>query len=368
MTKIAKVSLVVLMSSGILLAGADQMKLYDVKSGKITYEIKGSGNIMGQKMQSIGKKRMIFNDYGTKNLIEESKIDKQTMMGKTTTTKTHTMTYMKGSMAYNVSFDNRRIMRMANMGAVMSPLFGGGQNMKQSAEEIIIKMGGKKIGTDKVLGYTCDIWEIIGVKQCMYKGVPLRVETDVMGLKNTETATKAEFDLSLSSDDFKLPDFPIYDMQGNKLDKSKLDAMDKKSEVEAAQGAEEMAALGASMATAMQSAGIKEGERPTETQQKKMEESMMDAMFPRMKKQILEEGKVLRFGRECLGNANTLKEANACNDKANAMGGEPEEPFEEWSPASKKKMLGFMDQGIESMKCIEKAQSMQDMQQCMPQE
>ena len=95
---------------------------------------------------------------------------------------------------------------------------------------------------------------------------------------------------------------------------------------------------------------------------------MMDAMWPRMKNKILAEGKMVRFSRECLGNANTLKEANVCNDKANAMSGEPEDPFEEWSPASKKKMLGFMDQGIERMKCIEKANSMQDMQQCMPQE
>jgi hypothetical protein len=62
MTKIAKVSLVVLMGSSMLLG--NQVKLYDVKSGKIDYEIKGSGEIMGQKMQTVGKKRVIFDNYG----------------------------------------------------------------------------------------------------------------------------------------------------------------------------------------------------------------------------------------------------------------------------------------------------------------
>jgi hypothetical protein len=37
------------------------MKKYDVKSGKIEYTLKGSGNIMGMvKIKSVGKKRVIF--------------------------------------------------------------------------------------------------------------------------------------------------------------------------------------------------------------------------------------------------------------------------------------------------------------------
>lgn len=71
----------VVMGSSMLFAGADQMKLYDLKSGKITYEIKGSGEIMGSKMQTIGKKRVIFDEYGAKSLTEENKIEKQTIMG-----------------------------------------------------------------------------------------------------------------------------------------------------------------------------------------------------------------------------------------------------------------------------------------------
>jgi len=369
MIKLIKVSMVVLMGSSLLFAGSEQMKMYDVKSGKIEYEIKGSGEIMGQKMQTIGKKRVIFDDNGAKNLTEENKIDKQTIMGQKKVTKTHTMTYMKEGMVYHVDFKSKRIMRMANMAASMGALFGGGQNMKQSGEEMMIKMGGKKTGTDNVLGYTCDVWEMMGVKQCMYKGIPLRVVTDVMGMKNTETATKAEFDISLSKNDFKLPDFPIYDERGEKLDKSKLDVMDKKAEVKSAQASEQMAELGNVIAAAAKDAGIKEGERPTKAQEEAMKNSMMEAMLPRMKKEILSGEKIMRVGYECLGKADTLKEANECNDEMNAMSGETDEPFDEWSPKTKKETLGEFDQYLNEMvPCIKKAQTMQDAKQCVPQE
>lgn len=366
MTKLVKVSLVVLMGS--IMVHANQMKMYDVKSGKITYEIKGSGNIMGQKVQTVGKKRVIFNDYGTKNLTEENKIDKQTVMGNTKNTKTHIMTYMNESMVYHVSFDNKRIMRTENMGAAMGALFGGGQNMKQTAEEMMIKMGGKKIGTDKVLGYTCDIWNLMGTKQCMYKGIPLSIETDVMGIKNREVATKAEFDISLSPNDFKLPDFPIYDMEGNKLDKNKLEAMDKQAGLKAEEAEKEMVELGKTMAAAEKDAGIKEGQRPTKAQEKAMEASMQNAMFPRMKQKFLAHGKALRFGKECLSDADTLKEAKICTHKMDEMRGEssnPEDELRDWNAKTKKETLGFMEEGLKKMKCVEKVNNMQDMKQCM---
>ncbi len=369
MKKIVKMGVMVMMGSSMLLAGAEQMKLYDVKSGKIDYEIKGSGAIMGQKIQTVGKKRVIFDDFGTKNLTEEVKIKKQNIMGQKKVTKTHTLTFMKGSMVYSADFNRKRIMRMENMSAAMAGLMGGGKNMKQTGEAMMKSMGGKKTGTDKVLGYTCDVWELMGSKQCLYKGLPLRVETNVMGLKNTEIATKAAFDIALSKDDFKLPDFPIYDMQGNKLDRSKLNAMDERSKVQSEKGAKDMAAMGTAMATAMQSAGVKSGDTPTKAQEKKMENTMMNAMFPRMKKEMLAESKSLEFAKGCLEKADTLKEANACEEKMDAMDSEPSDPedkLKKWDAKTKKETLGFIDQALKRMECAKNANNMQEMRQCMP--
>lgn len=381
MTKIAKVGLTVWMSSSILLAGASEMKLYDVKSGKIEYSIKGSGEIMGQKMKTSGKKRVIFDAYGAQNLSEENKIDQQTIMGEKKTTKTHTMTFMKEGMLYHVNFKSKRIMRMENMAAVMGGLMGSGKNMKQTGEAMMKSMGGQKTGTDKVLGYTCDIWDLMGTKQCIYKGIPLRIESNIMGIRNTEVATKAEFDISLSKDNFKMPDFPIYDMQGNKLDKNKLDAMDKQAGVEVKKESEEsaqaMKGIGEGLAAVVK-AGYdpKSGKDMTPVQKEAMKKVMMNAMggkdkmLARVKREILEDAnsEKMAFSKACFGSANTRKEANACVDKGNKMFNDDEEHMQSWTAEDKKEMMQDMKNFERAIPCIEAAQTMNAMRQCMPQE
>jgi len=368
MSKNIKLSMVVLLGIGLSVAQASQMKLYEIKSGKVTYEIKGSGEIMGQKMQTVGKKRVIFDDYGARNLTEEVKVEKQVMMGQKKVTKTHMMTYMKEGTTYQIDFDHKRIMRVGNAGAGMAMLMGGGTNMKQAGEEMMKKMGGKKTGTDKVLGYVCDVWYLIGTKQCIYKGLPLRVETDVMGIKNREIATKAAFDISLSKDDFKLPEFPIYDMEGNQLDRSKLDVLDKQAALKAKERSKEMAELGEVMSKAAKEAGVKKGQRPTKAQEKSMEDAMMNAMLPQVKQKMLKSAKAVRFGKKCFSDADTLKEADICGNKMDEMIGEKgyaEDKPTKWDAKTKKEVLKSLEQGLKSMECVEKANNMQEMQKCM---
>jgi hypothetical protein len=368
MTILYKSFLALVLGSGMLLANTGQMKLYDIKSGKIDYEIRGSGTIMGMTMKTVGKKRVLFDDYGARNLTEENKITRQTVNGQTKTEKSHTITYMKDGIAYNVDFTRKRIVRMGNVGAVASALMGGQGTMQQAGEAMMKQLGGKKTGTDKVLDYTCDVWEALGTKQCLYKGIPLRVETDVMGIKNVEVATKAAFDISLSDEDFKLPDFPIYDMGGKKLDKANLSQIDKREKEEAQEGMEALAEAMSAAAAAAQQAGVKPGEVPSKSQEQAMEDAMMAAMLPRAKEEMLKEVKGMRYAYDCLRKADTLKEANLCSKKASEMNGEPNEPFEDWSEQTKKETLQFLDTFLNrSVPCVEKAQTMQDMRQCLGQ-
>jgi len=363
-----KLIAIVLLGAGLTTAQANSIKLYDVKSGKITYEIKGSGNMMGAKMQIVGKKRLIFDNNGAKNLTEEAKIQKQSFMGKKNATKTHTINYSKDGINYRVDFKHKKIMRMGNVGMEMASLIAGGKSIKQAGEDMMKQMGGKKIGTDKVLGYSCDVWSLMGVKQCIYKGITLRVVSNVMGLKIVEVATKAEFDISLSKDDFKLPDFPIYDMQGNKLDKSQLDDMDKHDVIKNKKSSQEMAELGAIIAEAVKKAGVKKGENPTKIQAKNMENAMMNTMFPRMKQKLLSQSEALHFAKICFGNADTKAEAQVCARKMDSMTGEvtnPEEVVGKWDAQKKAETLKFIDEGLVGTQCAQKATNMNDLQRCM---
>ena len=387
MKKIIKVSMVVLMGSSILFAGSDMMKKFEVKSGKIEYDIKGSGNIMGMvQIKTVGKKRVIFDDYGVKDLTEESKVTKETTMGESKVKKEHTLKYMNGSIIYSVDFKQKKILRMKNPAMGMMAMMGGEKNVQQTGESMMKKIGGKKVGTDKVLDYTCDIWDLFGVKQCMYKGIPLRIESDIMGMKSMEIATKVEFDVTLNNDDFKLPDFPIYNMDiGNAmheptpLDRNKLEEMDardnKKSGEEAGEAAEGIKALGAGI-TALAESGfdMNSGKDLTPEQEQVMQKAMMNAMggegkmLTMMKEEMLGGIKEMDFAKSCFGSADTLKEANSCVDKGNTMFDDNEEYLGSWTAEDKKGMLNEMAQFEKMVPCIKAAQSMEAIQKCMPED
>ena len=380
MIKIVKISLIAGLGLGLCTAQANQMKRYEVKSGKIEYSLSGGGNVMGvAKIKSVGKKRVIFDNYGVQNLEEKVKVKKQTSMGETKTTKTHTLMYMNDMIVYHVDFKHKRISRRANSAGAMAALFGGGDTLKESGEALMKQMGGKKLGTDKVLGFSCDVWSIMGSKQCIYKGIPLKVELDVMGMKSIEIATKIEFDLSLNTKDFTLPDFPIYGNDRTPLDKNKLKMMDKrdnaKAKIKAAEGAEAMKGMAAGMA-ALAKAGVnlKSSKELTPEQEQIMEKAMMAAMggegkiLAKMKKEILGNEKELSFAQKCFGRANTLVEANKCVDKGNEMFHDDEEHYRSWTPVEKKKMLQEIEDFKRNIPCIKAAKTMQAMKQCMPQE
>jgi len=385
MIRILKISLVVTVGLGLNVVYANSMKKYDVKSGKIEYSLSGGGNVMGvAQIKSVGKKRVIFDNYGVENLEEKVEVEKKTTMGKTETDKTHTLSYAKNAVVYTVDFKQKRIERMKNRGAEMAAIFGGGENLKESGEKMMKSMGGKKLGTDKVLGYTCDVWELMGSKQCIYKGIPLRVVTDVMGLKSTEVATKAEFDLVLTREDFKLPDYPVYDMdrimngkEPKPIDKNRLEEMDRKdnaqAKVDAKEGAEAMKGMAAGLAALAKTGyDMKSDKDMTPEQEKIMQDAMMKAMdgngqmAAKMKKEMLDNVIQIEFAQKCFGDADTLSDVNKCVDKGNEMFHDDREYYESWTAKDKKEELREIEGFKKAIPCIKAAQTMIEIRQCMP--
>ena len=362
-------------STSVSLAEGNQK--YTVESAKIFYEIKGSGNIMNTvKFKTIGKKRLIFNQFGANELTEVSEIKKTLQGGKTTTDKTHKFQLMKGSTSYNVNFKKKEITRRTIAGG-MGALFGGARQGK-SPEEMMKSMGGKKLGTDTVIGFECTVWDLMGSKQCIYKGIPLRIETDVMSMKNVEVATKAEFNISVSKDDLKLPDYPVYQfdmdlmMQGKKpvaLDKSKLEKMDARDAIKAGKEAEQAQEMLNLMAQAAEQAGMKKGEKSSEVQQEAMIANMKNAAFPMMKRRMLESVGLMEFAADCLASANTLKAANKCGEKAAKKF--PESDYEDmnfdaWNPQIKQEVMTDLKESLKAVGCMKKSNSMSDFEKCAP--
>jgi hypothetical protein len=226
----------------------------------------------------------------------------------------------------------------------------------------------------------------MGSKQCMYKGIPLKIETDVMGMKSTEIATKAEFDIDLNKDDFMLPDYAIYEfdmdrmMNGQepkKLDKSTLEELDKKdnaqAKVDTNEGAKAMQGMAAGLAALAKTGyDMKSSKEMTPEQEKVMQDAMMKTMdengqmASKMKKKMLKNVDQIEFAQKCFGDADTLSDVNRCVDKGNKMFNDDREYYTSWTAKDKKEELQEIKDFKKAIPCIRAAKTMIEIKQCLP--
>jgi hypothetical protein len=176
-----------------------QTQRYEVKSAIIEYEINGTGTVMGAKALLSGTSLLYFKDYGNVELNEE-KIA-QTIMGEKE--EEHSISKLVADKVYTVDFEDEIIYEQKILlDDNNNPLL----NMKESD---LVSMGAKKIGTEKILGYLCNVWELGEDKLSIYKSIPLKIVTTMMGITQTQEAKIAKFDIKIDEDKFKLPDYPI---------------------------------------------------------------------------------------------------------------------------------------------------------------
>ena len=125
--------------------GSDsKMKRYGVKQACIEYTVSGD-------MQS-GTEVLYFDQWGAREAKYEMKTTKVGPMK----TEENKVTFMEGAMAYTVNLKDNTGSKMENP---MLKSFEG-QDLTEVGEKMMKQMGGKKIGSEKLLGKQTDIWEI----------------------------------------------------------------------------------------------------------------------------------------------------------------------------------------------------------------
>ena len=224
-------------------------------------------------------------------------------------------------------------------------------------EKMLKQMGGKKIGTETIAGYTCDVWKMRVATQCLYKGVPLKVTTNLMGIERTEVATEAHFDIDIDESSYRLPNFP----------KTKLPQSSANGAMDAEAMSRAMAQLQKRKAEYEQikrQQGVESGKAMTSEQRNSVTQAMGNSMFSQMKQKIISQEKAMKSIRGCLADSRTLSEANRCEKSFSKQTGEPSDPMTEWSSKIKQEILQDIDKGLASMQCIRKAKTMQEMRGC----
>lgn len=189
------------------IAEAKTIKRYSLKSAIIKYEISGNGKMMGVDTNSSGTKSLYFKNYGD---ISIEKLDQTiTQFGDIPDERRiHTLKKIDNITVYSVDFKKKKIIKS------IDPIAYRYQELEQSVSDdsisLLIEHGGRKIGTDKVLGFKCEIWSIMGISQCLYKNqIPLWIEADIMGMKQKIIALDIKLNVNIHDKEFELPKYSI---------------------------------------------------------------------------------------------------------------------------------------------------------------
>jgi hypothetical protein len=179
-----------------------QTNRYDIKSGIVEYEIVGNGDVMGNATSVTGTSKLYFKDFGNLELTDE-KIQ-QTVKGDRE--EERIVSKIAADKVYTVDFTDEVIYAQK----MVIDEENSALNIKNN--ESFISMGAKNLGTEEVLGYNCDIWQLGEDKIWVYNSVPLKLISQSLGLVQVQEAKLAVFNIDIKDEKFKLPAFPVKSM------------------------------------------------------------------------------------------------------------------------------------------------------------
>ena len=198
---ILKLSIILILCISTASFAQSKGKRYGLKKAHIEYKVDGS-------MQS-GSEDLYFDNWGAKEA--KFSLMKVSMGGFSQETKT--ATYAEGPWIYTIDLGTNTGTKSEN------PFLKNmdDKELQDLGKDMMKNMGGKKVGEEKILDKTCEIWEIadMGTKTWVWNWVPLKTEVNMGGFKMTHTAVK----ISDSFDIKKLnrPDIEYKD-SGNMMD------------------------------------------------------------------------------------------------------------------------------------------------------
>lgn len=178
---------------------AQEVKTYAVKSGYVKYQLSGN---------TTGTKELWWDDYGRKTCETEKSTTTTKIFGMKNTDEKHSTTVIVKDKFWVADYINNK----GSNGTV--PMYNEGQEyfgdmtekeQQEFADEVLAGMGGKKMGTEILDTYQCDVIKIMGIKSWLYKGLVLKTEGKIMGIEVNEMFVDFKPNTSVSSSNFNPP-------------------------------------------------------------------------------------------------------------------------------------------------------------------
>ncbi len=331
-------------------------KVFDTKTAMIDYKIKGNGKLAKNNYLSIdGNATLVFDKWGMHKLYKEKYV--ATTKGSVENRKIILTLILddKGEIS-KVDFKHKKIIKSVNL--ITKASIKNGENLYEKMKKDM-EMKGSNIDTSTVLGYPCEIWLYKGKKRCFYKGIPLREEYTVSGIKVLKEAVSIDLDGNFSKDAFALPNFKE-DKKNGFLLKEKRDTHSKNLKKIKEIEKDEMSP---NIEIDANNVELDGGEDLTED------------IFHKQKRLLPKLLQETEDARVCLQYAQNRVSANNCLAKSIAteeqLSGERNKDSEVtiWTDLAKEKRLDELEFTIMDMKkrmpCIRRSRNFVDLSQCM---
>jgi hypothetical protein len=192
------ITLMILLSNTFCFAQATQ-NIYQIKSGYVKYELKGN---------AVGTKELWWDDYGAKTRTEIHSSSTTKIFGMTSETKTNKIEIKNGTTFWTVDLDKMTGQETSVEGFIDYSAYDEMTEAEKEAyaQATLDSLGGEKLPSEMFLGCKCDVVALWGSKIWTCKNVPLKSETEVMGLTNYETATDFKKNIPVPASKFEKPE------------------------------------------------------------------------------------------------------------------------------------------------------------------
>ncbi len=334
-----------------LLSAQTDQKKFDVQAGMIFYTVSGGGKLTKDVNLTIqGKGKLRFKDWGVVTLMEENfeEITSGVLQNIDTTQRCEKL---EDKLRFDVDFKTKKIYER--------------KMPKGNFQEYITK-DLVKTGQEKIAGYTCDMWEGVGVRKCIYKGIPLLVEHYLLGAYYRKKASSVTFGIDSDVANYSIPDYPI---QKFALFKTNSKTKSKKLPQEFSKI---LISVGKDMQKQHSVEKIEE-DNFTPEQKRVWLDKIGQNIFKKEKLFLPQFLLSMKKARVCLAQVDNWIDANVCvedivqlkaqltKDRANNI--------EQWKGEEKEKVLNDFDENISllesRMRCIRGSQNITDLSNCM---
>lgn len=155
---------------------------FAIKSGHIEYKLEGS---------TVGTKSVWFDDYGDIYYEEIKATTTVKMFGMKNVEEVHSITIQNRAIFYSINvIEGDGVKSNQSYYTSSQELMGDmtQEEQDQLGKDILQSLGGEITGEEKILGKTCEIVSVLGSHAWVYKGVTLKSDASILGIKNQEEA------------------------------------------------------------------------------------------------------------------------------------------------------------------------------------